>query len=62
MKIGDVVQLKCGSYSMVVSDRFESGAIECVWHDQNGVANRCCYPEAVLMPVEQKKMGIAKGE
>ncbi len=58
MKVGDVVQLKCGSFSMVVSDITSAGYVECVWHDQNGIGNLAQYRREVLKLVEDKSIGF----
>jgi uncharacterized protein YodC (DUF2158 family) len=48
--IGDVVALKCGGCSMIISG-INGGHADCVWHDNDGAPRSASYEFALLEKV-----------
>jgi uncharacterized protein YodC (DUF2158 family) len=49
LKIGDIVQLNCGSDRMSVVGRRNDGHLVCVWFDMRHAIHRCVFPPQVLV-------------
>ena len=48
-KVGDVVYLRSGGISMVITKVFSDGVYVCAWHSTNGTPHSKQYPENVLV-------------